>query len=76
MDSEMPYFLIWSLCMKHLVHHAVYCISLSYLLCNPYIPFLINYEIFYLLVVVCYEMHTYTMRMYAVYIIRSSEFNT
>ena len=31
--------------IKCLVHHAVYCISLSCLLsflCNPYIPFLIN----------------------------------
>ena len=38
--------------IKCLVHHAVYCISLSCLLsflCNPYIPSLI-YEIFYLLV--------------------------
>ena len=38
--------------IKRLVHHAVYCISLSCLLsflCNPYIPFLI-YEIFNLLV--------------------------
>ena len=38
--------------IKCLVHHAVYCISLSCLLsflCNPYIPFLI-YEIFHLLV--------------------------
>ena len=37
MHSEMPYFLIWSLCIKRLVHHAVYCISLSCLLsflCN------------------------------------------
>ena len=51
-DSEMPYFLIWSLCLKNLVHHAVHCISLSCLfsvLCTPYIPFLI-YEIFHLLV--------------------------
>ena len=34
--------------IKRLVHHAVYCMSLSCLLsflCNPYIPFLI-YEIF------------------------------
>ena len=34
--------------IKRLVHHAVYCISLSCLLsflCNPYIPFLI-YGIF------------------------------
>ena len=38
--------------IKRLVHHAVYCMSLSCLLsflCNPYIPFLI-YEIFHLLV--------------------------
>ena len=38
--------------IKSLVHHAVYCISLSCLLsflCNPYIPFLI-YKIFNLLV--------------------------
>ena len=38
--------------IKRLVHHAVYCISLSCLLsflCNPYIPFLI-YEMFHLLV--------------------------
>ena len=38
--------------IKRLVHHAVYCISLSCLLsflCNPYIPFLI-YKIFHLLV--------------------------
>ena len=38
--------------IKCLVHHAVYCISLSCLfsfLCNPYIPFL-NYQIFHLLV--------------------------
>ena len=28
MDSEMPYFLGWSLCIKRLVHHAVYCIIL------------------------------------------------
>ena len=38
--------------IKRLVHHAVYCISLSCLLsflCNPYIPFLI-YKIFPLLV--------------------------
>ena len=37
-----------------LVHHAVYCISLSCLLsflCNPYIPFLI-YKIFHLLVII------------------------
>ena len=40
--------------LKRLVHHAVYCISLSCLLsflCNPYIPFLI-YEIFHLLVII------------------------
>ena len=40
--------------IKRLVHHAVYCISLSCLLsflCNPYIPFLI-YEIFNLLVII------------------------
>ena len=39
--------------IKCLVHHAVYCISLSCLLsflCNPYMPFLI-YEIFHLLVI-------------------------
>ena len=28
MDSEMPYFLVWSLCIKRLMHHAVYCIIL------------------------------------------------
>ena len=28
MDSEMPYFLVWSLCIKRLVHRAVYCIIL------------------------------------------------
>ena len=42
--------------IKHLVHHAVYCISLSCLLpflCNPYIPFLI-YQIFHLLVIIMY----------------------
>ena len=53
MDSAMPYFLVWPLyIIKRLVHHVVYCISLSCLLsflCNPYIPFLI-YEIFHLLV--------------------------
>ena len=67
MDSEMPYFLVWSLCIKRLVHLAVHCIILSYLLsflCNPYIPFLI-YEIFHLLVDIaviillihCYILH-------------------
>ena len=38
--------------IKRLMHHAVYCISLSCLLsflCNPYIPFLI-YAIFHFLV--------------------------
>ena len=24
MDSEMPSFLVWSLCIKRLVHHEVY----------------------------------------------------
>ena len=36
--------------IKRLVHHAVYCMSLSCLLsflCNPYIPFLIS-EIFFI----------------------------
>ena len=28
MDSEMPYFLVWPLCIKCLVHLAVYCIIL------------------------------------------------
>ena len=28
MDSEMPYVLVWSLCIKRLEHHAVYCIIL------------------------------------------------
>ena len=28
MDSEMPYFLVWSLCIKRMEHHAVYCIIL------------------------------------------------
>ena len=44
----MPYFLVWSLCIKRLVHHEVCCISWSCLLsflCNPFITFLI-YEIF------------------------------
>ena len=56
MDSEMPYFLIWSLCIKRLVHHEVYCIFWSCLLsflCISYvhtyvyiyIPFLL-YEFF------------------------------
>ena len=42
MDSELPYFLVWSLCIKCLVHHEVYSVSWSCLLsflCNPYIPF-------------------------------------
>ena len=54
MDSELPCFLVWSLCIKCLVHHEVYSVSWSCLLsflCNPYIPFQI-YEIFYLLVVI------------------------
>ena len=54
MDSELPSFLVWSLCIKCLVHHEVYSVSWSCLLsflCNPYIPFQI-YEIFYLLVIV------------------------
>ena len=34
MDSEMPYFLIWSLCMKCLVHHEGHCIAiLTYFSC-------------------------------------------
>ena len=45
MDSEMPYFLIWSLCIKRLVHHAVYLFCLLSILCNPFII----YEIFHLL---------------------------
>ena len=28
MDSEVPYFLVWSLCIKRLVNHAVCCIIL------------------------------------------------
>ena len=45
MDSEMPYFFIWSLCIQHLVHHAVYCIIivvlfLVFFLQSLYIPFL------------------------------------
>ena len=54
MDSELPSFLVWSLCIKCLVHHEVYSVSWSCLLsflCNPYIPFQI-YEIFYLLVII------------------------
>ena len=54
MDSEMPYLLIWSLRIKCLVYHAVYCMSLSCLLlilCNPYnniiIPFLIYDHLYY-----------------------------
>ena len=50
MDSEILYHLVTII--KRLVHHAVYCISLSCLLSflsNPYILFLI-YEIFHLLV--------------------------
>ena len=52
MDSELPSFFVWSLCIKCLVHHEVYSVSWSCLLsflCNPYIPFQIS-EIFYLLV--------------------------
>ena len=47
-DSEMLYFLMWSLCIKLLVHHEVYCMFWSYLLffyAIPIIPFLI-YEYF------------------------------
>ena len=50
MDFEMPFFIIWSPCIKRLVHHAVYCMSLSCLLsflCNPYNNLS---EIFHLLV--------------------------
>ena len=36
----MPYFIIWSLCMKYLVHHEVYCLSWSCLLSHN-IPYLI-----------------------------------
>ena len=64
MDSEMPYFLVWSLCIKRLVHHAVCCIILVLslvLLCNPYIPFLI-YEIFHLLVIIAFPRETKTWR--------------
>ena len=25
MDSQMPYFLVWSLCFKRLENHEVYC---------------------------------------------------
>ena len=56
MDSELPSFLVWSLCIKCLVHHEVYSVSWSCLLsflCNPYIPFQIS-EIFYLLVYIYY----------------------
>ena len=52
MDLELPSFLVWSVCIKCLVHHEVYSVSWSCLLsflCNPYIPFQI-YEILYLLV--------------------------
>ena len=28
MDSEISYFLVWSLCIKHLMHHVVYYIIL------------------------------------------------
>ena len=48
MDSEMPYFLAWSLCIKRLVHHAVYCIivvSSCRFRAIPIIPFLL-YENF------------------------------
>ena len=55
MNSEMPYFLVRSLCIKRLVHLAVYCISWSCLLffyyAIPIIPFLI-YEIFSLSIAV------------------------
>ena len=47
--------------IKRLVHHAVYCISLSCLLsflCNPYIRFLI-YEIFHLLVIISHNKGLY-----------------
>ena len=56
MDSEMPYSLVRSLCIRHLMHHAVYCIIL--VLSRPFyaipiiiIPFLI-YEIFHLFVII------------------------
>ena len=56
MDSEMPYFLVWSLCIKCLVHNAVCCIilvlSLVLFMQSLYIPFLIIYEFFHLLVIV------------------------
>ena len=42
MDSELPSFLVWSLCIKCLVHHEVYSVSWSCLLsflCNPIYPF-------------------------------------
>ena len=49
MDSEMPYFFVWSLCIKRLVHHAVYCIilvlSLVLFMQSLYIPFII-YDIY------------------------------
>ena len=32
----MPYFLVWSLCIKRLVHHAVYCIILVLSLYSPF----------------------------------------
>ena len=60
MDSELPSFLVWSLCIKCLVHHEVYSVSWSCLLsflCNPYIPFQI-YEIFYLLVILVIRYFT------------------
>ena len=46
MDSEMPYFLIWSLCIKRLVHHEVYCISWSCLLSFLYDPY--NYPFYFM----------------------------
>ena len=49
MDSEIPYFLVWSLCiMRYTVYIWSYLLSF---LCNPYMPFLI-YEIFNLLVII------------------------
>ena len=66
MDSELPSFLVWSLCIKCLVHHEVYSVSWSCLLsflCNPYIPFIIS-EIFYLLVYIALHDVGYVYRHY------------
>ena len=61
MDSEMPYFLVWSLSSSAwCIMRYIYCISLSCLLsfyAIPIaIPFLISYEILHLLV----SLHFFT----------------